>query len=216
MPTSIDLALRFRFGSVRRDPDRTDSEQNGDNIEVTQNDYKMLKFKRRIRMQIALRLPTLALGLALGMAALPIAHSDMHGGMTVLMKSNFVMSDPANLKWERSKSTPWGMRIVVLYGDPSKPGPYVFRVKMPSGYKLPPHRHSDVRNVTVLKGTYWTGVGEQYDAMKMHEFEPGAFYVTEAEVPHYAWARREVIIQEMGTGPNSDIRFVNPDDDPRN
>lgn len=166
-------------------------------------------------MQLTLKLPTLALALALGVTALPIAHSDMHGGMTALMKSNFVMSDPDNLKWDRSKSTPWGMRIVVLYGDPTKPGPYIFRAKMPSGYKLPPHRHSDVRNVTVLKGTYWTGVGEEYDAMKMHEFEPGSFYVTEAEVPHYAWARREVIIQEMGTGPNSDIRYVNPEDDPR-
>ena len=166
-------------------------------------------------MQLTHKLPIAALGLALGMAALPLAHGDMHGGMTALMKSNFVMSDANKLKWERSKSTPSGMRIVVLYGDPTKAGPYVFRVKMPSGYRLPPHRHSDVRNVTVLKGTYWTGVGEQYDVMKMHEFEPGAFYVTDAEVPHFSWARQEVIIQEMGTGPNSDIRFVNPEDDPR-
>jgi len=104
---------------------------------------------------------------------------------------------------------------MMLYGDPTKPGPYVFRAKMPSGYKLPPHRHSDTRTVTVLKGIYWTGVGEEYDAMKMHELEVGAYYITEAEVPHFAWARREVIIQEMGIGPNADIRFVNPEDDPR-
>jgi hypothetical protein len=70
--------------------------------------------------------------------------------------------------------------------------------------------------VTVLKGVYWAGIGEEYDALKMHELSPGAYYITEAEVPHYAWARKEVIIQEMGTGPNSDIRFVNPEDDPRN
>ena len=166
-------------------------------------------------MQLTLKLPLMALGVALGLTALPIAYSDMHEGMTVLMRSNYIAEDPEKLKWERNMSTPWGMRTVMLYGDPTKPGPYVFRAKMPSGYKLPPHRHSDTRTVTVLKGVYWAGIGEQYDAMQMRELGPGAYYITEAEVPHYAWARKEVIIQEMGTGPNSDIRFVNPEDDPR-
>jgi len=167
-------------------------------------------------MQSTPRLPTMLLGLLLGVAALPIAHSDMHEGMTVLMRTNYVAADPDNLKWERNKSVPWGMRTVMLYGDPKQPGPYVFRAKMPSGYKLPPHRHSDTRTVTVLKGTYWAGVGEEYDAMKMEQLEVGAYYITQAETPHYAWARKEVIIQEMGMGPNSDIRYVNPEDDPRN
>ncbi len=166
-------------------------------------------------MHLMLKLPAISLGLALGLASLPTAYSDMHGGMTVKMRSNYIADDPDKVKWERNMATPWGMRTVMLYGDPSKPGPYVFRAKMPSGYKLPPHRHADPRTVTVLKGIYWAGVGEEYDALKMRELEPGAFYITEAEVPHYAWARKEVIIQEMGMGPNSDIRFVNPEDDPR-
>lgn len=167
-------------------------------------------------MQLSLKLPVLALACSLGMAAtLPVAHGDMDPDMKVLMSGNFVTADPENIKWEKSKSTPYGMRMVLLYGDPSKPGPYVFRAKMPSGYKLPPHRHSDERSVTVLKGTYWSGVGERYDPMKMTEFQAGAFYITKANVPHYSWARTEVIIQEMGTGPESDIQYVNPDDDPR-
>lgn len=166
-------------------------------------------------MQVTMKLPVLAFGLALCMASLPVAHSDMNEGITVLMRTPYLAADPDNVKWERNKSVPWGMRTVMLYGDPTKPGPYVFRAKMPSGYKLPPHRHADTRTVTVLKGTYWTGVGEEYDAMKMIELEPGAYYITQAEVPHYAWARQEVIIQEMGMGPNADIRFVNPEDDPR-
>ena len=167
-------------------------------------------------MGLTLKVPALALGFALGVAALPTAFSDMDSGMTVLMRTPYVAEDKGTMKWERNMSTPWGMRTVLLYGDPTQPGPYVFRAKMPSAYKLPPHRHSDRRTVTVLKGTYWSGVGEQYDAMKMHQFEPGAYYITEPEVPHYAWARKEVIIQEMGMGPNSDIRYVNPEDDPRN
>ena len=36
------------------------------------------------------------------------------------------------------------------------------------------------------------------------------------DVPHFAWARTEVIIQEMGEGGHEGtIEFVNPDDDPR-
>ena len=167
-------------------------------------------------MHLMLKLPAVALGLALGLTALPTAFSDMHGGMTVLMRSNYIADDPDNLKWERNRAMPWGMRTVMLYGDPNRPGPYVFRAKMPSGYKLPPHRHADTRTVTVLKGVYWAGVGEEYDALKMEELSPGAYYIAEAEVPHYSWARKEVIIQVMGMGPNPDIRFVNPEDDPRN
>jgi quercetin dioxygenase-like cupin family protein len=167
-------------------------------------------------MQVSLKLPALALACSLGMAAaLPVAHGDMDSGMTVLMNTNFVTADPETIKWEKMKSTPYGMRMVLLYGDPEKPGPFIFRAKMPSGYKLPPHRHGDERIVTVLKGTYWSGVGERYDPMKMKEFQPGAFYVTKANVPHYAWARTEVIIQEMGMGPEAGIEYVNPDDDPR-
>lgn len=166
-------------------------------------------------MQPSFRLPALTLGVSLGLAALPIAHGDAERDMTVLMESNYVATNPETLTWERNKSTPWGMRIVMLYGDPKMPGPFIFRAKMPSGYKLPPHTHPDERIVTVLKGTYWSGVGERYDPMKMKEFQAGAFYITKAKVPHYAWARTEVIIQEMGTGPNAGIDYVNPDDDPR-
>ena len=84
-------------------------------------------------MGLTLKLPALAFGAMLGMAALPTAYSDMESGMTVLMRSAFVVEDKENIKWERNMATPWGMRTVMLYGDPTKPGPYVFRAKMPSG-----------------------------------------------------------------------------------
>ncbi|MGH8677400.1 MAG: cupin domain-containing protein [Burkholderiales bacterium] len=166
-------------------------------------------------MRAAFKLPALALGFSLGLAALPIAHGDIDDDMKVMMTGNFVTADPENIIWEKNKSTPYGMRIVMLYGDPTQAGPFIFRAKMPSGYKLPPHRYPDERIVTVMKGTYWSGVGERYNPMKMHEYEAGAFYITKANVPHYSWARTEVIIQEMGTGPNTGIEYVNPDDDPR-
>lgn len=160
------------------------------------------------------RATALIAGVSFGLAALPVAHSEGED-MQVIMNTAFVSADPDNVKWEMNKTVPYGMQTVMVYGDPSLPGPFIFRAKFPSGYKLPPHRHPDERTVTILKGTYWSGVGERYNPMTMNEFQPGAFYVTKANVPHYAWARTEVIIQETGMGPETGIEYVNPDDDPR-
>src|SRR5215470_17525199 len=45
-------------------------------------------------------------------------------------------------------------QTVVLYGDPTKPGVFVSRVKFSAGWKDPPHWHPDeVRTVVVLSGT---------------------------------------------------------------
>ena len=143
------------------------------------------------------------------------ANADHHGGSKVIMRSDVITSDPETMKWERNSHTPWGMRMIVIHGDPQKPGPYTFRVKMPSGYKLHPHKHNDQRTVTVLKGTYWIGSGEEFDMKPMKTMEAGAFYITGANTPHYAWARTEVILQESGFGP-TDLTWINPEDDPNN
>ncbi|MDA0237564.1 MAG: cupin domain-containing protein [Proteobacteria bacterium] len=142
------------------------------------------------------------------------ASADHHGGSKVIMRGNLVTADPETIKWERNGFTPWGMHLIVIHGDPQKPEPYTFRVKMPSGYKLPPHKHKDQRTVTVLTGTYWIGSGEQFDMKAMETMEAGAFYITEANTPHYAWARTEVILQESGYGP-TDLSWINPEDDPK-
>ena len=106
--------------------------------------------------------------------------------------------------------------MVLIYGDPKQEGPYIFRVKFPAGYKLPAHKHQDQRIVTVLQGNYWSAVGEKFEQVKLNKFTPGSFYTTEPNVPHFAWAETEVIIQEMGTGPISQpIEYVNKAEDPR-
>ena len=130
----------------------------------------------------------------------------------VMMKLH--ATDP-ELRMGESKKHPYGMRIVTLFGDPSKPGLYAYRLKMPSGYKLPPHYFEEAQSVTVLKGTYWTGIGNKTNPMNLREFNAGAFFTTKGSVPRYTWARTEVIIQVMGEGPSSGIKYVNPGDDPR-
>jgi hypothetical protein len=118
--------------------------------------------------------------------------------------------------WTPNRSVPPGMEIMVIFGHPARPGPFIFRARIPPGYRLPPHLHPDVRVVTVLKGTYYSAIGGTFDESRLESFPVGSFYSTNADTPHFAATRdEEVIIQEMGLGPGSGITYVDPKDDPR-
>ncbi len=58
------------------------------------------------------------------------------------------------MKWgDAPPALPKGAKAAVLQGDPTKAGQFVLRLHAPSGYKVPPHMHSIIENVTVIKGT---------------------------------------------------------------
>jgi quercetin dioxygenase-like cupin family protein len=119
-------------------------------------------------------------------------------------------------KWIVNPSVPPTMQMMMMHGAPNKPGPFIFRAKFPPGYKLPPHKHPDVRTVTVLKGTYYSAIGDTFDETKLQSFPAGTFYVTPANIGHFSATKdEEVIIQESGEGPDSGIKYINPSDDPR-
>lgn len=91
----------------------------------------------------------------------------------------------------------------VVYGDPKQQGLYVTRVKFPQGFKVMPHFHPDERTVVVLSGTFYMGLGEQFDESKMTAYPPGTFLSEPPKVAHYTWAKDgEVIIQVTGYGPS--------------
>jgi quercetin dioxygenase-like cupin family protein len=91
-----------------------------------------------------------------------------------------------------------------LYGDPTKPGVFVTRVKFSAGWKDPPHWHPDeVRTVVVLSGTFYFGSGDKWDESKFKAYPAGTFYSEPSKAPHYTWAKDgEVIIQITGVGPS--------------
>ena len=45
---------------------------------------------------------------------------------------------PEHIDWKPFSSFPPSARLAVVVGDPSQPGPYTIRVKLPSGVKLMP------------------------------------------------------------------------------
>src|SRR5262245_45045844 len=71
---------------------------------------------------------------------------------------------PGDFKWQDGPpSLPKGARIVLLEGDPSRPGAFVMRVKMPDGYRIAPHTHPKDERVTVISGTLYMGMGGKFD-----------------------------------------------------
>jgi hypothetical protein len=70
---------------------------------------------------------------------------------------------PEQIEWRPFPAFPPAARLAVLVGEPSLPGPYVVRVKMPAGERLMPHSHPEDRIYTVMSGVFHIGLGEQFD-----------------------------------------------------
>lgn len=123
---------------------------------------------------------------------------------------------PADIKWvDAPPSLPKGAKMALLEGDPAKDGPFVFRLKVPEGYRIPPHTHPKVERVTVISGTFHIGMGFEFDESRMQEMPAGSFGFWPAGMEHFAMAKGETQVQLHGIGPWS-IRYLNPQDDPRN
>ena len=119
---------------------------------------------------------------------------------------------PQQLKWQRNPAT--GSEIAVVHGDPTKPAPFVQRVKYGPGFKAMPHSHPIDIQVTVLSGTLLWAEGENFDESKLKPYPAGSFILERANVPHYQMSQGEVVFQAAGVGPNG-FKFVNPKHDPR-
>jgi hypothetical protein len=63
---------------------------------------------------------------------------------------------PEEVDWKPYAAFPPTVRLAVLVGKPSQPGPYVVRVKAPSGVQLMPHKHPEDRIYTVMSGRFFT------------------------------------------------------------
>jgi hypothetical protein len=126
-----------------------------------------------------------------------------------------VVVKPDDIKWGPAPpALPPGGKAAILFGDPTKSGPFVARFKIPDGYKVPPHWHPTDENVTVLKGTLMVGKGEKFSKEDSEALPAGSFMRMPKEMKHFAWAKGETILQLHGMGP-FEINYVDPADDPR-
>ncbi len=119
-----------------------------------------------------------------------------------------------NLDWKDLPSIA-GAKIAVLEGPMNEAGPFIARIKIPSGGKIPPHWHPGIEHVTVISGSFAMGTGEKWEDKGMHTLGTGDVMIMQPKTPHYAMAKGETIVQVHGMGPWS-VNYVNPADDPKN
>ena len=122
---------------------------------------------------------------------------------------------PDDIEWKPFPAFPRSARLAVVVADPTGPGPYVIRVKLPSGVKLMPHVHPEDRVCTVISGVFYIGLGEHFESDKLEAYPPGSVIVLPGGTAHFHWARSgEYVTQVTATGPLG-LEYVNPSDDPR-
>ena len=125
---------------------------------------------------------------------------------------------PEDIDWKPFPAFPAfppSVRLAVVVGQPSEPGPYLIRVKVPAGVKLMPHRHPEDRIYTVMSGVFYIGLGDQFDGDKMKAYPPGSVIVLPGDTSHFHCAKSgEYVTQVTAIGPLG-IEYLDPDPDPR-
>jgi quercetin dioxygenase-like cupin family protein len=123
---------------------------------------------------------------------------------------------PEDVDWKPFPAFPPAARLAVLVGEPTQAGPYLIRVKVPSGVKLMPHKHPEDRIYTVISGVFYVGLGDRFDAEDLKAYPPGSVVVLPANTWHFHWAKSgEYVTQVTAIGPLG-LEYKEADDDPRN
>ncbi len=126
-----------------------------------------------------------------------------------------VMLSPDDLKWgEAPPALPSGAQLAVLDGDPGAAGLFTVRLKIPDGYKVPPHSHPTDEHLSVMSGTLKAGLGAKWDDASMHALTAGSYAKMPRLTNHFVVAQGETVVQITAMGPFA-VTYVNPKDDPR-
>jgi hypothetical protein len=129
-------------------------------------------------------------------------------------QERFRVIRPEEMQWRAFPPFPREARLAVLIGDPTKPGPYVIRVRLPHNVRMMPHRHPEDRIYTVISGVFYIGLGDLFDADGLTAHGPGSVVVLPGGQPHFHWARSgEYVTQVTAIGPLG-LEYVDPAHDP--
>src|SRR5215470_1570439 len=122
---------------------------------------------------------------------------------------------PEDINWQPFPAFPPAVRLAVIIGHPSEPGPCVITVKAPGGTTLMPHRHPEDRIYTVMSGVFYIGLGDQFDGEKVTAYPPGSVIVLPGNTSHFHWAKSgEYVTQVTAIGPLG-LEYLDPRYDPR-
>jgi quercetin dioxygenase-like cupin family protein len=115
-------------------------------------------------------------------------------------KKEIVGLTPDEVRWVTPPYYHDGRQRAQLFGDSSKDGAWIDRVKIPSGSHVSAHTHPQNELVTVIEGVWYLGEGAKFDSAKLRGYPAGSFVVIPAGVPHFVATKDgTVIVQLSGT-----------------
>ena len=127
------------------------------------------------------------------------------GDDPMLVQAGLEDKTPGEIAWVRNAAGT--NEQAVLFGDPSKPGPYVVRVKWLPGNMSRPHFHPNDRFITVISGTWWVGSGTKFDPNATVPMPAGTFVTHFGKQVHYDGAKEgDAILLIVGEGPATSTR----------
>ena len=108
---------------------------------------------------------------------------------------------PDQVQWFTPPYYHDGRQRAQMFGDSRQNGPWIDRVKIPSGSRVLAHTHPENELVTVIEGTWYLGEGAKFDSAKLKGYPTGSFIVIPAGVPHFVGTKDgTVVVQLSGTG----------------
>jgi hypothetical protein len=111
---------------------------------------------------------------------------------------------PDQIDWKGRPGTPNSSALV--FGDPAKPGWYVYMLKRGPNDWSRPHTHQYDRYITVLAGTMWIGTGSKFDPDHTVGIKAGGVIRDIANQPHFDGTKDDgLTIEIMGMGPATSI-----------
>jgi|KBSMisStaDraftv2_1062788.scaffolds.fasta_scaffold791660_2 quercetin dioxygenase-like cupin family protein len=118
-----------------------------------------------------------------------------------------------DIKWgDAPPDLPKGAQMAVLHGDPTKSAAFVLRLKVPAGYKIPPHWHSKDEQLTIVSGAFVLHMGDTMEAPAT-TLTAGGFHFLPGKMHHAAETTEDTVVQVNGMGP-FDIHYLNAADNP--
>lgn len=92
--------------------------------------------------------------------------------------------------------------VEILYGDPEAPGePFVMRIRELPGAIVPPHSHPVDEHITVVQGTWYFALGDEYRPEALQELNTGSYAFAPKGSSMFGYSPTGAIVQVHGVGP---------------
>jgi len=92
--------------------------------------------------------------------------------------------------------------VELLYGDPETPGePFVMRIRELPGAIVPPHSHPVDENITVVEGTWYFALGDEFKPEALQELKSGTYAFAPKGSSMFGYSPAGAIVQIHGVGP---------------